>query len=78
MLDGMDATCAEAINMKLLAVDHSARTSMKSAANCVNWCELQDTLIIDISNANGGQGSLDLGCVRLRVVCYKHLFKNVR
>lgn len=54
-------------NKILLAVDHSARTSMKSAANCVTWCELQDTLIIDNSNANGGQGLLGFGCVRLRV-----------
>ena len=27
---------------------------MKNAANCVNQCELQDTLIIDTSNAHGG------------------------
>ena len=52
---------------QLLAVDHSARTSMKSAANCVTWCELQDTLIIDISNATGGQAPRGLGRVRLRV-----------
>lgn len=56
----------------LLAVDHSARTSMKSAANCVTWCELQDTLIIDILNATGGQDSLDSGCIRLRVGCDKN------
>lgn len=31
---------------------------MKNAANCVNQCELQDTLIIDTSNAHGGPGSL--------------------
>jgi hypothetical protein len=31
---------------------------MKNAANCVNQCELQDTLIIDVSNAHGGLGSL--------------------
>ena len=31
---------------------------MKNAANCVNQCELQDTLIIDVSNAHGGPGSL--------------------
>ena len=31
---------------------------MKNAANCVNQCELQDTLIIDVSNAHGGSGSL--------------------
>jgi hypothetical protein len=40
---------------------------MKSAANCVTWCELQDTLIIDNSNAYGGPGPRDLGHVRLRV-----------
>ena len=31
---------------------------MKNAANCVNQCELQDTLIIDVSNAHGGSGLL--------------------
>ena len=31
---------------------------MKNAANCVNQCELQDTLIIDTSNAHGGPGLL--------------------
>ena len=35
-------------------MDRSARASMKNAANCVNQCELQDTLIIDTSNAHGG------------------------
>ena len=39
---------------------------MKNAANCVNQCELQDTLIIDTSNAHGGL-SLGLGHARLRV-----------
>ena len=44
---------------RLLAVDHSARTSMKSAANCAKGCELQDIQIIENSNANGSQ-------------CFKH------
>ena len=39
-------------------MDRSAPASMKNAANCVNQCELQDTLIIDVSNAHGGPGSL--------------------
>ena len=39
-------------------MDRSAPASMKNAANCVNQCELQDTLIIDVSNAHGGSGSL--------------------
>ena len=39
-------------------MDRSAPASMKNAANCVNQCELQDTLIIDVSNAHGGLGSL--------------------
>ena len=43
---------------KLRTVDRSARASMKNAANCVNQCELQDTLIIDTSNAHGGLGLL--------------------
>ena len=51
---------------RLLAVDHSARTSMKSAANCVNGCELQYFKIIDNSNANCNQ-CFDTGYVRLRV-----------
>jgi len=37
------------------AVDHSARGSMKSAANCAFSCKLQDTNI-DILNANSGPG----------------------
>ena len=48
-------------------MDHSARTSMKSAASCVTQCELQDTLIIGISNAHCGLGSRR-GRARLRVV----------
>ena len=43
---------------QLQTVDRSAPASMKNAANCVNQCELQDTLIIDVSNAHGGLGSL--------------------
>ena len=43
---------------QLQTADRSARASMKNAANCVNQCELQDTLIIDVSNAHGGLGSL--------------------
>ncbi|KAJ8031407.1 hypothetical protein HOLleu_24588 [Holothuria leucospilota] len=38
-------------------VDHSARASMKNAVRCESKCELQDSLIIDISNANGGSRS---------------------
>lgn len=41
---------------RLLAVDHSARESMKDAASCENWCELQNTLSIDDLNANCGLG----------------------
>jgi hypothetical protein len=37
------------------AVDHSARGSMKNAANCETKCELQDTNFVD-SNALGGLG----------------------
>ena len=43
---------------QLQTADRSARASMKNAANCVNQCELQDTLIIDVSNAHGGSGLL--------------------
>ena len=43
---------------QLQTADRSAPASMKNAANCVNQCELQDTLIIDVSNAHGGPGSL--------------------
>ena len=39
---------------QLQTADRSTRASMKNAANCVNQCELQDTLIIDTSNAHGG------------------------
>lgn len=46
------------IEKQLQTVDRSAPASMKNAANCVNQCELQDTLIIDVSNAHGGPGSL--------------------
>ena len=37
------------------AVDHSARGSMKDAANCASSCKLQDTNI-DISNAHCAAG----------------------
>lgn len=43
---------------------------MKSAASCVTQCELQDTLIIGISNAHCGLGSRR-GRARLRVVINK-------
>lgn len=33
-------------------VDHSARVSMKSKASFEKFCELQDALIIDFSNAH--------------------------
>ena len=32
---------SDQVNESLLVVDHSARKSMKNAASCVNWCELQ-------------------------------------
>ena len=38
------------------AVDHSARAPMKNAASCENQCELQNAVIIGISNAHGGPG----------------------
>jgi hypothetical protein len=46
------------VSAMLAIIIRSARASMKNAANCVNQCELQDTLIIDTSNAHGGSGSL--------------------
>ena len=52
------ATIAKTKTKQLQTVDRSAPASMKNAANCVNQCELQDTLIIDVSNAHGGPGSL--------------------
>ena len=45
-----------ALQVQLLAVDHSAPTSMKSGASSVTQCELQDTSIIGISNAHCGLG----------------------
>ena len=39
---------------QLLAVDHSARRSMKNAASCVTRCELQDTPSTRFSNAYCG------------------------
>ena len=41
---------------QFLAVDHSARAPMKNAASCENQCELQNAVIIGISNAHGGPG----------------------
>lgn len=41
-------------NYKLWAVDHSARVSRKSKANFVIYCELQNALIINLSNAHCG------------------------
>ena len=52
---------------QFLAVDHSARASMKNAASCENECELQNSLIIDTSNAHGGSGLRGPCHVRLRV-----------
>ena len=37
-------------------MDHSARAPMKNAASCENQCELQNAVIIGISNAHGGPG----------------------
>lgn len=37
-------------------MDHSAHGSMKNAASCETWCELQDTLSTDFSNAHCGLG----------------------
>lgn len=56
---------------QLRAVDHSARTSMKSAASCVTQCELQIALIIGILNAHGGRGLIIRGRARLRVVIHE-------
>ena len=39
---------------KLWAVDHSARVTRKSKANFVIYCELQNALIINLSNAHCG------------------------
>ncbi|GFT31637.1 uncharacterized protein TNCV_230761 [Trichonephila clavipes] len=39
---------------QLRAVDHSARGSMKNAASCEGWFELQNTQIADYSNAHCG------------------------
>lgn len=47
---------AVAKNDSLWAVDHSARVSRKSKANFVISCELQDALIIYLSNAYCGYG----------------------
>lgn len=38
-------------------MDHSAHGSMKNAASCETWCELQDTLSTDFSNAHCALGS---------------------
>src|SRR4029434_11356975 len=52
--------------VQLLSVDHSARASMKNAASCENECELQDTLIIDTSNAHAAPGpSRGYACLRV-------------
>src|SRR4029434_3670807 len=52
--------------VQLLSVDHSARASMKNAASCENQCELQDTLIIDTSNAHAAPGpSRGYACLRV-------------
>ena len=40
-----------------LTVDHSARESMKDAASCEKWCELQSTLIVDNLNVHDGMRS---------------------
>ena len=38
----------------LPTVDHSARGSMKDAASCEKWCDLQSTLIVDNLNVHYG------------------------
>lgn len=50
-------------------MDHSVLGSMKNAASCETWCELQDTLSTDSLNAHCGLGS-SLGFVCLRVGSY--------
>lgn len=51
-----NCVCAGGVcqNYKLWAVDHSARVSRKSKANFVIYCELQNALIINLSNAHCG------------------------
>ena len=52
----------------LLTVDHSARGSMKDAASCEKWCDLQSTLIVDNLNVHYGSAlRKSRGLVRLRV-----------
>ncbi|GFQ66913.1 hypothetical protein TNCT_273861 [Trichonephila clavata] len=51
---GRDENCRI---VQLRAVDHSARGSMKNAASCEIWCELQNTQITDYSNAHCGSRS---------------------
>ena len=58
---------AERPPIPLLAGDHSAHASMKSAASCDKQCELQDTLNIGISNAHCGMSASAACHARLRV-----------
>ena len=58
----------EGFFVTLLTVDHSARESMKDAASCEMWCELQSTLIVDNLNVHYGMRSRFGRClVRLSV-----------
>lgn len=58
-------------------MDHSAHGSMKNAASCETWCELQDTLSTDFSNAHCGLGSCPgprLSEGRIRLAKEAHAF----
>ena len=53
--------CMKLIHTQLRAVDHSARRSMKNAANCVKHGELQGFRNCHLSNAYCGLGALVSG-----------------
>lgn len=55
-------------------MDHSARLSMKSKASFEKFCELQDALIIDFSNAHAALVSAMATFVRGSAVKLSSLF----
>lgn len=55
------------VQIQLRTMDHSARRSMKNAANCVKYGELQGSRNRNVSNAYGTLSSPCWGYVCLRV-----------
>lgn len=57
-------------------MDHSARVTRKSKANFVIYCELQNALIINLSNAHCGYWLYSSPvCLRVGCLIYRHVYE---